>query len=135
MYNLFLDDVRMPVDAVKHTKNFQYLSMEWEIVRNYDQFVAHIKKHGLPELVSFDHDLADVHYHESMYEGTKVYMKYVETTGEKTGSDCVKWLIEYCMDNNKPFPKYWLHTMNPAGKENMESLILTYLKYVENNVE
>jgi len=128
-YNLYLDDVRKPIDSLDYTKNKAYVTEEWEIVRSYDAFVAHITKHGLPELVSFDHDLAEPHYHESMYKDGKVYMKYLETISEKTGMDCVKWLVEYCLDNGKKFPNWYLHTMNPVGHENMKSYIMSFLKH------
>ena len=62
IYNLFLDDKRNVTDTYKYTNNPVYLSGDWIIVRNYDSFVDTIKKHGLPNFVSFDHDLADPHY-------------------------------------------------------------------------
>jgi hypothetical protein len=30
---------------------------KWQIVRSYDEFVAWIERHGLPDFISFDHDL------------------------------------------------------------------------------
>lgn len=129
-YNLFLDDVRVP-HGCGYMKTNVYFELEWDIVRNYKQFVDYVTKHGLPEVVSFDHDLAEAHYHESMYKGNKVYMKYLEKVSEKTGLDCVKWMVDYCIDKNLPFPKWHLHTMNPVGKENMHSYITNYLKSLE----
>jgi hypothetical protein len=131
MYNLFLDDVRFPKTTFDYTENPIYINEEWEIVRSYDQFVKFITENGLPYMVSFDHDLAEAHYHESMYMGSKVYMKYLETVSEKTGHDCVKWLVSYCMDNKLEFPLWYLHTMNPVGKENMRSYIVSYLRSLD----
>lgn len=128
-YNLFLDDVRVP-DSCSYTNNAIYFKLEWEIVRSYDAFVKFITENGLPELVSFDHDLAEAHYHPSMYEGSKIYMKYLETTSEKTGMDCAKWLVDYCIDNELEFPKWEVHSMNPVGKENIISYISNYLKHL-----
>lgn len=130
MYNLFLDDVRYPKHTFDYTKNPIYLNEEWEIVRSYAQFVKFVTENGLPYMVSFDHDLAEAHYHHSMYVGNKVYMKYLETVSEKTGMDCVKWLVDYCIDNKLEFPLWYLHTMNPVGRENMHSYITSYLKTV-----
>ena len=45
------------------------------------------------------------------------------TIKEKTGYDCAKWLVEYCLDNDLSLPKYQVHSMNPVGKKN----ILDYL--------
>jgi hypothetical protein len=129
-YNLFLDDVRVPSMCSYVGKDSAvYFDLEWEIVRNYDQFVNYITENGLPEVVSFDHDLAEAHYHESMYKGGKVYMKYLETVSEKTGMDCAKWMVEYCIDKGLPVPIWYVHSMNPVGKENITSYITNYLKH------
>ena len=57
-YSLFLDDCRMP-----HQVNWVRIpDVEYEIVRSYEDFVAKIEKKGLPEFVSFDHDLCVEHY-------------------------------------------------------------------------
>ena len=49
MYNLFLDDIRFPLDI--------YPNEEWVIVRDFDQFKSYIEENGLPDMVSFDNDL------------------------------------------------------------------------------
>jgi hypothetical protein len=110
---LFLDDIRYPIEAYHYTKQDMFLRKDWHVVRNYDQFVNRIMELGLPEIISFDHDLADQHYIDP---GSQEYV-------EKTGYDCAKWLIEYCMDNDADLPKFYCHSMNPVGKENMESLL------------
>lgn len=129
-YNLFLDDVRIPENC-GYMKTNIYFDREWVIVRSFADFVKHVTENGLPDLVSFDHDLAEAHYHESMYEGNTVYMKYLETVSEKTGKHCAVWLTEYCQDNGKKFPNWVVHSMNPAGKVSIESFISGYLKHVE----
>ena len=42
--------------------------------------------------------------------------------------DCVKWLVDYCIDNQLPLPRYNFQTANPIGKENMKSYLDNYLK-------
>jgi len=138
-YNLFLDDERFPyLEKGRHNidkKEFTYLSAyayssyepfrteKWVIVRSYDAFVAHIKENGLPELIAFDHDLADVHYdNNEIYYDRKI---------EKTGFHAAKWLCDYCQDNNMLFPRYVIHSWNPQGKINIESYIENYIKHVE----
>ncbi|MDR6465701.1 cyclic-phosphate processing receiver domain-containing protein [Chryseobacterium sediminis] len=115
---LFLDDIRYPVEAYHYTKQDIFLRNDWHIVRNYEQFVNRILEKGLPEMISFDHDLADEHYlkHDSQ--------EFVE----KTGYDCAKWLVEYCMDNYLDLPKFYSHSMNPVGKENILSLLKNFKK-------
>jgi hypothetical protein len=119
-YNLFLDDMRWPRDTFLYTSNKMYLDMEWDIAMNYDQFVDAVKKRGIPDVVSFDHDLAEEHY-----ENKLPYDQY----NEKTGYDCAKWLIDYCIDHNKDIPKIVLiHSLNVPGSKNIESLFYTYEK-------
>ena len=121
-YNLFLDDFRSLSDAYSYTYNPVYATKEWVIVRNYDEFVKYIEEHGIPEMISFDHDLADVHYTNQIdipYDDYK----------EKTGYHCAKWLIYHCMDNNKKLPPViMIHSMNMVGAKNIKSLFDTYYK-------
>jgi hypothetical protein len=109
-YNLFLDDVREPNLFLNDTRT-------WVIVRGYNDFVKIITERGLPEFISFDHDLADEHYNQIVD-----YEKYVE----KTGYDCAKWLMEYCIKNNKTLPNYQIHSMNPVGRMNINMVLSTY---------
>lgn len=129
-YNLFLDDVR-ELHNCGYMKTNIYFDRDWIIVRSYDEFVKYITEHGLPELVSFDHDLADEHYTNDMYKGVETYEKNYDKFKEKTGKDCAVWMCDYCQDNGKPFPNWIVHSMNPAGKILIESYISNYLKHVE----
>ena len=127
-YNLFLDDFRMPKDAFEYMKLPIYISVEWIVVRNYYAFIALIEGKGIPDIISFDHDLADEHYDPKIVEG-EPYEKIYEMFDEKTGYHCAKWLIEYCIDNNEKLPaEIYIHSMNPAGSMNIKSLFETYYK-------
>lgn len=124
-YNLFLDDFRMPAHVFNYTSNSVYLREQWVIVRNYDEFVKCIEENGLPEMVSFDHDLADVHYDEREHTDQDFY----DLCDEKTGYHCAQWLINYCMDNElKPPKTIYIHSMNGVGARNINSLFTTYEK-------
>jgi hypothetical protein len=132
---LFLDDIRNPINAFSFNKNPIYKSSSWDIVRDYDEFVSYILQQGLPDLVSFDHDLADEHVrdcvqqHLGMKEGKiiRVDLKY-DSYKEKTGLSCAKWLVEYCMDNKLRLPEYLSHSANPVGKLNILSYLDNYRK-------
>ena len=131
-YNLFLDDFRVPVDASRYMPNPGiYTKLEWVIVRNYDEFVKFISKNGLPDMISFDHDLADEHYSNDMYAGVEVYNKNYDNFTEKTGYDCAKWLVDYCMDRDLDLPEYIVHSMNPAGGKNIWEYLEGYRKFRE----
>ncbi len=110
---LFLDDIRYPKDAYQYTKQEIFKRKDWHIARNYQEFVERILEKGLPEIISFDHDLADEHYSNT---DSKEFV-------EKTGYDCAKWLVEYCMDHDLELPDFYCHSMNPVGKKNIESLL------------
>jgi len=121
-YNLFLDDFRMPKDAFEYMKLPIYISVDWIVVRNYYAFITLIQNKGVPEIISFDHDLADIHYKNIVFD-------YTNENLEKTGYHCAEWLIYYCIDNNKELPtEVLIHSMNPAGSLNIKSLFDTYIK-------
>ena len=76
-YNLFLDDERMPYQVGNYIYPVEikplYRLETWEIVRNYEEFVKIIEGRGLPSLISFDHDLADIHYDSNTYKESFTY--------------------------------------------------------------
>lgn len=127
-YNLFLDDVRQPINAFQYTNNILYRDIHWLVVVNYEQFVDTVEKYYnligiLPTIVSFDHDLADKHYD---YQKDIPYDDLVE----KTGYDCAKWLVDFCMDNDIEFPEYFVHSMNTVGGDNIMNYISNYKKHI-----
>lgn len=124
MYKLFLDDFRKPSDAANYMPQrtrFIYRDLDWDIVRNYDQFVSTIERRGLPDLVSFDHDLADEHYAPTgiSYDDFK----------ERTGYHCMQWMIEHILENKLPCPQVLVHSLNPVGGENIENLFRNFKKH------
>lgn len=92
--NLYLDDLRPTPEG-------------FERVYTYEEFVAFITEKGLPDFISFDHDLG---------------------LG-KTGYDCAKWLVEYCLDHENSLPEFVVHSQNPVGKENIETLLNNFNRY------
>ena len=124
-YNLFLDDERVPLDCLRYTYNTIYIDVDWVIVRNYNDFVSYISNHGLPEIISFDHDLADIHYRNCNHVDKMDY----ESLDEKTGYHCAKWLIDFIISNDLELPKILIHTMNPVGRENIDRLFKNFKKH------
>ena len=122
-YNLFLDDVRIPthVTWVDFPRDQHY-----SVVRNYQEFIDLITLRGLPKFVCYDHDLSDCHYGHGLSGDDIPYDSYKE----KTGYDCAKWLVDYCMNKGIKHPPYVVHSMNPVGKSNIESYIESYNKTV-----
>lgn len=126
-YYLFLDDYRVPKDCLEYTYNQLYL-LDWKIVRSYNEFIKTIEIEGLPDMISFDHDLADEHYDPDLH-GSETYNEIYDSFVEKTGYDCAKWLINYCAENKLALPNVILiHSMNPAGSANIKSIFNSYQK-------
>ena len=125
-YNLFLDDERKPAQV----KWVDLPLVEWLIVKNFDEFTRTISSMGMPLRVSFDHDLADEHYQE-YHKAIQAYSPHFgkfryDEVDERTGYECAKWLVSYCMDRGLPFPEYYVHTLNCIGKENIVSYIESF---------
>ena len=104
-HRLFLDDVRTPT------------SSNYAVVRSYDDAVHYIRSMGMPNHISFDHDLGDAETH--------------------TGLDVAKWIVERDMDDNGTFIPadftFNVHSANPPGKKNIEGLLNNYLEFRKNN--
>jgi len=136
MKKLFLDDIRIPKDAITLVPsqfNKFYWENDWDIVRTYDEFMQYLTSRGMPDFVSFDHDLADFHYdfkpedYESMSEEEMIAKL---GSMEKTGLDCAKALVDYCGISDKKLPNYLVHSANPTGKENIEKFLINAKKHL-----
>ena len=117
-YSLFLDDIRVPIMCSHMSGNYMlYMKMDWVIVKNFSEFVKGIEiryQNGyFPTLISFDHDLADFDIHGV----------------EKTGMDCARWLINFCMDNDLKLPDYLIHSQNTVGNVNIKSILDQYKNF------
>ena len=97
---LFIDDERMPPgDAT-----------DWHIVRTSQEAIAFVQNHGVPALISFDHDLG----------------------GEDTAMNFVRWLIDLDLDINGSIPadfSFEIHSQNPVGALNIRTLLESYLAW------
>jgi hypothetical protein len=115
---LYLDDVRTPK------------SDGWDIVRSYDEFVNYIEINGVPDEISFDHDLSREHTKYFFDNGghknppNPLEGKFEE----KTGYDAAKWLCDYCWTNGIPLPKCNVHSANPVGSDNIKFLLKNFEK-------
>lgn len=110
-YYLFLDDIRLPSDV-------KWLKLpndeRWIIARSYGEFVDTIEQRGLPEFVSFDHDLSEHHYKVSVMENEGLH-KFIDYGPEHTGFEAALWLCNYCQKNKLALPKYEVHSLNEKG--------------------
>lgn len=124
-YKLYLDDFRNPRSSYEETKLDIYLK-DWVVVRSYNQFIERIELAGLPDVVSFDHDLATEHIDYFFMNGGHINPPdpLKANFEEKTGYDCAIWLRNYCKSRNLKFPEYLIHSHNPVGAKNIQSICI-----------
>ncbi len=107
---LYLDDMRVPTLHGVH------------LVRTYAEFAQYLDERGMPDLISFDHDLAEEHYPVGPNEAGRTipYADYVE----KTGFDCARFII----DNNLDLRHWAVHSCNVQGRLNIERELRQYCR-------
>lgn len=97
---LFLDDIRSPGDVYEDT-------MGWVIARSSLEAIDLVREHGMPGLISLDHDLG----------------------GDDTAMHFLKWLAyEYWTE--QPVPGAFVHSANPVGAKNLESFMDSWKRSV-----
>ena len=138
-YYLFLDDERTPAQV---TWTQIPRDRVYTVVRNYNEFVKTIISFGIPEFVTFDHDLADTHYEVMLKEvAASRHTAFVDDEHgglnltfdygpEKTGYDCAKWLVDFCSERGVKFPQYAVHSMNPIGADRIRQYIENAKKHL-----
>lgn len=115
---IWLDDIRDPFDNIKYYKDIPDISIiKW--IKTYNEFINYINNNGIPYAICFDHDLGD--FNNNDYD--------------KTGYDCAKYLVDYCLNNCLYIPKYYnIQSSNPVGKQNIINILENYHKfYIKNN--
>ena len=116
---LWLDDMRNPLTyfAKKgkaaqsgafvrnneyYTDIFNQYEPNFVWVKNLQEFAKYIETNGLPDLVSFDHDLG---------------------VGLEKGAVCANWLVNYCKKTNQQLPKCYAHSANPNGRRDINAIL------------
>ena len=113
-YYLFIDDERMPQDVTwiaGSSDCAKYQGKGWVIARNLDEVKHNLMVHGMPVLISFDHDLGE---------------------NTPTGYDIAKYICEEVMNGTFILPftfRYLVHSKNPVGKKNIEEYMRAFLNF------
>lgn len=122
---LWLDDQRNPLTYFKKKDekgegtlhdnltyysnlNKQY-SLNFIWVKTYNEFVNYIKQNGVPQFISFDHDLSKT-----------------SLPTDPKGFDCAKWLVSYCKQNGIKMPMTYVHSANPKWRGVMRDILNGY---------
>lgn len=99
-YRLFIDDER---EANLKDDDVMVLA------RTSKEAIDYMVALGCPEYISFDHDLG----------------------GDDTALKIVKWMIDTDIEETQSFIpdgfKFYVHSQNPIGKENIEAMLTRYL--------
>jgi len=99
---MYIDDTRIPLGEYDF------------VVRNYNEAIEIIKQYGVPNFISFNHNL-DVDKKETFL---------------KSGYDLAKWLIKSDVNNTVKIPKdfnFKIHSQNSLDKQNIIYLLNEYL--------
>lgn len=136
-FKLFLDDMRNPMDCLSYmaprTSKLSLYEETWVIVRSYQEFVDTItrayRKTGMPDIISFDHDLSQEHYAPvGVWDQREKYSDWEakQNFREKNGKDAASWLGDFCVNHEEQIPEFIVHSMNPYGSENIQSILDQY---------
>ena len=104
MTKLYLDDIREPDDA------------DCIVVRSFDEATNFVLERGVPEFISFDHDLG------------------CSDDGQinHSGYDFARWLVESVISGlitiSDDFT-FAIHSQNPVGSKNIEMLLNRYMLF------
>lgn len=99
-YKMFIDDERFPPDD----------GGNWLVCRTMVEVISCIEEYGMPDHISFDHDLTD---------------------NEPTGYEIAKKLVDMDMDGLVKFPQkfsFYVHSQNPVGAMNIRCYLSNYLE-------
>lgn len=119
---IFVDDERRPSDVTWMHASYEGLLLGFhsiQIIRDFERFkkfVDSLSSLSLSKSVfSFDHDLQDFDVDGKEY----------------TGYDCLKYLVEVCIDKGSSLPReVYFHTQNPVGRENMKAYYDNAVKFI-----
>ena len=108
MHKLFLDDLRT-VEMVYNPS----LSLGFNIVRSYADFVRYIQTNGLPDFISFDNDLG------------------LDVNGllAPDGLATAKWLV-YESELDLRNLTFKVHSANPVAAEQIRGLLTNYIRFL-----
>lgn len=122
---LWLDDQREPYNYFSKNSNsgawlrnhdyyannvFNRYNPNFIWVKNLKEFEDYIINNGLPNMVSFDHDIKP-----KKYEGE-----------HENGADVANWLVNYCKQNKLKLPWCFAHSANKNGIERINQIINNY---------
>ena len=127
---LWLDDLRDPLRDTHWVEDFSPITPDAVIwVKTVERFASYINTYGLPDAICFDHDLGEDEAKENVTNGMNKKAARAKKKLAKSGMDAAKWLIDFCIDNDKDLPLWNIQSANPVGKENINGILTSYKKH------
>jgi hypothetical protein len=126
---LFLDDIRMPDAAFIYEERVKLIAKsgvqncEWNIVRNYEDFCEFIDTFGIPEVVSFDHDLCEEHMNHYFTVTSQIGVIEYGNLKTKTGKHCAEYFVGKWREAGKPTVKVYVHSANRWGQVEIKKVL------------
>lgn len=107
---LWIDDYRNPFE--NDWLNFSPIGKNCNVVwvKSYHQAIKYLSNFW-PDAICFDHDLGE----------------------NKSGYDIAKFVVNKCIDEKLPLPKYFCHSANPVGRQNILGILQNYEKNCNNS--
>lgn len=140
---LWLDDKRDPFerewnDYIKGIVPSNGLNYNIAWVKDRNEFFKYLRENGLPDFISWDHDLAEEHYtpeeYWDDYDRSKAYQEsqnYIHPTGAVVALE----FIQYCRYYMRQIPDYHIHSENPVGADNIRTILETGKRLIFLDVE
>ncbi len=110
-WNLFIDDERWPIDAT--WAEWYGKREDWFVARDWHEVQSLIETYGMPEFISFDHDLGP---DDVTINGYQIAQHIVDK--DIAG--------EWTIPENFGF---YVHSKNPIGRKNIEGLLNRYIQF------
>lgn len=133
---LWINNTVNPFIADKNI--FENVSENYDIrwVRDFYEFNSYIYRHYVPDIIFIDYNLNEEHlipkyFSNNIEEAIKFHDFQSKSFKNKTGLDCIKWLIARCKELETGVPKIILNTENIVGKIKINTLIGN-IEYINN---
>lgn len=104
---------------------------DWTVVRNYDEFVDCINGRGIPDTVSFDHDLHLEHVRHFIEHTSRTGFIEYGNLSMKTGKHCADFLVNKVAEIDCIEPACYVHSANHVGRLEIRKSLF---KIVGNNI-
>lgn len=118
---VYVDDLRLPIQRLEGYA-------DWVVCRSWAEWVEYLSMRGVPDHVSFDHDLAQEHLDDfRKYEFEGIAAINYGDFKQWTGLGCAQYYCEFCELHNLEMKGVAAHcTERPLGARNIRETLNAY---------